>query len=1339
MSSSSSSSSSSPRWKYQFEEINDHVLIDNANDRDDDWSSVPCNCYERLRNKDDPCCYDSSCVNYATMIECSSRSCGHSCKNQRFQRREYAKLDVLEVDGKGHGLFAKEDLVKGQFIREYFGEIVTSKELQRRLDSDKDKKHLYVMQLKSGTFIDARYKGSIGRFINHSCEPNCNVDIWSANGRLRVGIFTTDDIPAGTELSFDYHWKASRYRPLTRCCCGASSCRGYLEVLTNEEKELYTSRKGVWMNGLQSLKEKGADAEWLVNKRIKIWWEGNKEYFEADVTATMVDGGKQMHVVYYTIDGKKQKESLMDGSAQWMLLDESKEETLIKKNKRDEDEDEFFEDIGFQIIRREQKTRTVVDLDALIIKEEKVLSFDVARAILSAHLSNSNASSLEYAMLSSRVSVWKSFIELLRNRYGIKDSVLHSDDLKELDMLENQKIVLIGTRDKLTSALKDMDDGEKRYMSEKMKKESEIKQHQIMQQGLVMTNDWRMLSHDIITNDRDEFITTTLDNMVPTKTLPLWTQIPGVRHPVSESVRRGLLLHLKALCKRMKFPITVCIHSMTLLLRYLRFNEDHGVTDNISVIAATLLLTCKARGTFKPKMLKRIVKGAYCQVYSRSESEVGSSSCDSYVQRVLDKEMVIVTLLRHDLFVSEPDFTALSLSYQKAADTHDTTTTHTCVDASPINDSLEVASLLCAYAPTFWVTLPPDLVSICVSIIFSVICCMYSTPQPEKGSEFQKMCEIGLGIAKSEINLKKSITHISNGMTLIPLDELKKLVPAVASANMLSIGTVMGGCLGCLKKWAPFMQATGDENGSVNNGNRLGCRLPWLNVTKDGAALSLCQESDITPLGKDLYGGEVSKDSIALSNASQVLWEGDTDTNSSLAVSFRAWPLAKEASRESKKAAAAELDDIGFSAYSLHELNIIQQLHYSSPHGHFPNIIIPFGILQLQGTVVLPTLKDDDKPSSSSSGNKVVRMISDDLKKASLQRFLVFRPVLRTLQQLLPALCKDDNPIESKLLSPGIVIEFCRDIMSAMDHCSNNSVFFKWISLDQIYVNTRGQLVLGSFNGLDNDNDKKDNDAKDDRKDHKRKGSNGDQEKHDKKRHKEQKSERKSRDNREKRINDDDAPLIPTPTPTYDSNKNHEKNKHSTSEKQTPSASTLYNSDTVSAYLTTTSPEVIFGGTADAASNTWIASSICLHICTGKPIVKAGKTDEKHVQYLFKVLGTPKALKYKTFDRLPAALVYGRSIIGKNGELEESRPRISKHIDSVCPSHILKASSFTPSNGDTESDGGGIKDLFKNGLHLVPSNRPPIHEMLRMPFFHLHSPIESRHDSVLAFLSSNGI
>ena len=92
-------------------------------------------------------CYDRSCVNFATQIECSPKHCGPSCQNQRFQRRLYAKLDVLEVDGKGYGLFAKEDIVKGQFVREYFGEIVSTKELQRRLDSDKDKKHLVILTL----------------------------------------------------------------------------------------------------------------------------------------------------------------------------------------------------------------------------------------------------------------------------------------------------------------------------------------------------------------------------------------------------------------------------------------------------------------------------------------------------------------------------------------------------------------------------------------------------------------------------------------------------------------------------------------------------------------------------------------------------------------------------------------------------------------------------------------------------------------------------------------------------------------------------------------------------------------------------------------------------------------------------------------------------------------------------------------------------------------------------------------------------------------------------------------------------------------------------------------
>jgi histone-lysine N-methyltransferase SETD2 len=67
------------------------------------------------------------------------------------------------------------------FLREYNGEIINGKDLTVRMESHRLQKHLYIMQLKSGSFLDAMHKGSIGRFINHSCEPNCTVQVKTEN------------------------------------------------------------------------------------------------------------------------------------------------------------------------------------------------------------------------------------------------------------------------------------------------------------------------------------------------------------------------------------------------------------------------------------------------------------------------------------------------------------------------------------------------------------------------------------------------------------------------------------------------------------------------------------------------------------------------------------------------------------------------------------------------------------------------------------------------------------------------------------------------------------------------------------------------------------------------------------------------------------------------------------------------------------------------------------------------------------------------------------------------------------------------------------------------------
>lgn len=45
--------------------------------------------------------------------------------------------------------------------------------------------------------IDAGPKGNEARFMNHSCQPNCETQKWTVNGDTRVGLFALKDITAG--------------------------------------------------------------------------------------------------------------------------------------------------------------------------------------------------------------------------------------------------------------------------------------------------------------------------------------------------------------------------------------------------------------------------------------------------------------------------------------------------------------------------------------------------------------------------------------------------------------------------------------------------------------------------------------------------------------------------------------------------------------------------------------------------------------------------------------------------------------------------------------------------------------------------------------------------------------------------------------------------------------------------------------------------------------------------------------------------------------------------------------------------------------------------------------
>ena len=140
---------------------------------------------------------------------------------------------VSNVHGKG--VFAVQDLAEGETLIEYVGEVVTWKEALRRHPHDpKDPNHTFYFHIDEKHVIDAKYGGNSSRWINHSCEPNC--EPWLVEGKRgpasdRVVIQARRRIRAGEELSYDYGITTEEpvtaaERRMWKCRCGARTCRG---------------------------------------------------------------------------------------------------------------------------------------------------------------------------------------------------------------------------------------------------------------------------------------------------------------------------------------------------------------------------------------------------------------------------------------------------------------------------------------------------------------------------------------------------------------------------------------------------------------------------------------------------------------------------------------------------------------------------------------------------------------------------------------------------------------------------------------------------------------------------------------------------------------------------------------------------------------------------------------------------------------------------------------------------------------------------------------------------------------------------------------------------------
>lgn len=171
------------------------------------------------------------CLNRLICTECEVKSCpvGPLCQNRRFQKQENKLVYPMPTESKGWGLFAFENIRKGDFIIQYLGEIfsLTSQIGIKRRTEYSGSTCTYLMKLSPKEVIDPTKKGNVARFINHSCDPNCVTQKWNVMGEVFVGIFAKKDIGLDEELSFDYKFDVYK-TPYLECFCEAVNCKGYL-------------------------------------------------------------------------------------------------------------------------------------------------------------------------------------------------------------------------------------------------------------------------------------------------------------------------------------------------------------------------------------------------------------------------------------------------------------------------------------------------------------------------------------------------------------------------------------------------------------------------------------------------------------------------------------------------------------------------------------------------------------------------------------------------------------------------------------------------------------------------------------------------------------------------------------------------------------------------------------------------------------------------------------------------------------------------------------------------------------------------------------------------------
>lgn len=139
------------------------------------------------------------------------------------------------------GIFATKNIKKNTKIIEYIGEKIPRHEGDKRSER-RLKKYMnslktgsvYIFQLNRKFDIDGSPLYNKARYINHSCEPNCEVDIINN----RIWISSIKNIKKGTEITYDYGYTFDKndYKDHP-CKCGSRKCIGF--IISSDDRYKY--------------------------------------------------------------------------------------------------------------------------------------------------------------------------------------------------------------------------------------------------------------------------------------------------------------------------------------------------------------------------------------------------------------------------------------------------------------------------------------------------------------------------------------------------------------------------------------------------------------------------------------------------------------------------------------------------------------------------------------------------------------------------------------------------------------------------------------------------------------------------------------------------------------------------------------------------------------------------------------------------------------------------------------------------------------------------------------------------------------------------------------------